>query len=453
MKFERALSLAERFPHDFTLQYPPRREYFQARFRASSDPQELAQRIGASPELLLYVHVPFCAAKCSYCNFAVDLRAGGNVHRTYVDALGKQLQALEPLLGDDVHIPGIDIGGGTPTILDAGLLKQLIQWLEPFRRRSNHDRPVSIETTPAIAAIFPDRLKVIADGGVDRISMGLQSTSTSMLEFINRRDQAGQQILAVRNLVQAGFERVNVDLIFGLPGQSLAQWAEDLTQALDLPVTSMTIYDCLYRGKGRALTRRQLTWPGPEQYGTMYDFAHEKLCAAGFHAPYGSLNFSRLPDETGTSPYFESRLCNACPYIGIGNYASSMLGDRWWFAPYHVDDWVKRVERGELLPQGDCYLLPLDERLAKQVLLSLSFGEIRARRLDSVIGPEWRALLDPALSVAVSAGWLYPTPKGWAVVPGSFGNMPKLRSLFYSTEAISWLDRLNRSAPSFAGVR
>lgn len=439
--FEDALDLAARSPHDFTLQYPPRREYFQERFRVPHDEAELCRRVRAAPVLLLYVHVPFCAAKCSYCNFAVDVRPHAELHRRYVDALCRQLAAAHEVLAPGTLVGGIDIGGGTPTLLDDASLARLLAALEPWRRRSRHARPVSIETTPAVAAEHPERLRLLAAGGVDRVSMGLQSSAAELLESVNRRAQAGRQIRAATHLAQAGFPRINVDLIFGLPGQSLARWREDLRAALELPATSITVYDCLYRGKGRGLTRRQLTWPTPDQYAACYELAFETLRAAGFYGRYGGLNFSRFPAETGTSPYFEGRLCDALPYVGTGNYSSSSVGDRWWFAPYRVEDWMEAVRLGETLPGGDGYRLPPGERLAKQVLLSLSFGEIRTGRLDAAFGGEWRDILAPALDFALEKGWLAATPAGWEMVPGAFAAMPVLRSLFYTPSAVEWLRR------------
>lgn len=439
---DRAVKLASRFPYDFTIQYPPRREYFREHFRARPEPGELSKLVGAATKLLLYVHVPFCAARCSYCNFAIDLRPDRSVHARYVAGVQRQLSAVYERLAADAEVPGIDIGGGTPTILDDDLLADLLRSIEPFRNRSNHVRPVSIETTPAVAAAFPDRLRRLADGGIDRISMGLQSGSAGLLVGVNRQDQIDHQERAIGHIVQAGFARVNVDLIFGLPGQSVADWDADLRTVANLPVTSVTTYDCLYRGRGRGLTVRQVDRPVPELYGELYDRAFEFLRAAGFHANYGSLNFSRHPDETGTSPYFEGRLYDALPYVGIGNYASSRLSDWWWFAPYQIDGWMVAIETGHALPIGDAYRLPKDELLAKQMLLALSFGKIPAASFDAAFGASWKETLKAPLEVAVARRWLSVTMGGWALAHGAFREMPSIRSLFYSPAAITWLERL-----------
>ena len=440
MTINRALAIANRFPHDFTIQYPPRREYFRDYFQARPDPVEISRLVTAAPNLLLYVHVPFCAARCSYCNFAIDLQQDRGYHARYVAGLRQQLASLDSRLPAETKVQGIDIGGGTPTILDDDLLAGLLQQLDPFIRRSDHLRPVSIETTPAVAVTFPDRLRRLADGGIDRVSMGLQSSSAGLLADINRADQIGQQERSIKELVKARFARVNVDLIFGLPGQSMSDWDADLRSVAESPVTSVTTYDCIYRGRGRRLALQQDSRPSPQHYGDLYDHAYDRLRAAGFHAIYGSLNFSRFPSETGTSPYFEGRLYDALPYFGVGNYASSRLGDWWWFAPYQVEKWLAAVERSDDFPIGDAYRLPISEWLTKQVLLALSFGKIPALRFDAAFGPGWREIVGPALEFAVINGWLRVTTDGWELVHRGFRDMPSIRALFYTPDAVTWLE-------------
>lgn len=438
-----ALELAARHPHDFTIQYPPRREFFKDLYRG---PADLAVA-GHFDKLLLYVHVPFCAAKCHYCNFAVDLRPHAALHTRYVDGLLRQLDALGDLVRDDCEIAGIDIGGGTPTLLATSELQRLLAAISPWRARSRHPWPLSIETTPAIAASCPDRLAALHAGGVQRVSLGVQSTDESFLRLVNRGAQRDAETRALVNLRAAGFARISVDLIFGLPGQTDEQWRRDLERVADAGPDAITTYDCLYRGKGRALTRRQNTLPGPDRYGELYDLAYALLLGRGYHARYGSLNFSRRADETGTSAYFEGRLLDGLPYLGLGNYASSLLGDQWLFAPHGVDAWLAALGRGELFPVGDAYRLPLAERAAKYLLLSLSFGLLDGRRCRAALGVDLEQIAGPALREAEARGWLIRQVGDlWTIAPGSFRELHRLRALFYTPEALRWLGAHARSA-------
>lgn len=436
------LVLAGRHPHDFTLQYPPRREYFGENFRAPVAPADLLRD---AREMLLYCHVPFCEAKCYYCNFAVDIRSDEILHARYVEAVCQSLRYLETVLPADGVIPGIDIGGGTPTRLSAPLLQKLLHALKPWRVRAAQTTrfPLSIETTPRIAAFEPEKMAMLAENGVDRVSVGLQSTHSTTLQSVNRREQTGLYQTALKGLRTAGFGRVSADLIFGLPQQTETDWRDDLMRVSDQPVDTITTYDCLYRGKGRALTRRTPDLPEPETYRRLYDAAYETLTQRGFFTPYGSVNFSRHEGETGVSAYFEARLLNGTPYIGLGNYASSLMGDFWWFAPYGVNAFLDAADNGDFLPVGDSYRLPAEERMAKYVLLSLSFGVLDARRFARAFhGVSLEAAFPDALHTAVERGWLrapLPGQSTYTVAPGAFGNLPQVRALFYAPGAISWL--------------
>ena len=434
MKPEDKVALAEEHPLDFTIQYPPRREYFQDNFRGVC----LPALTGAAEQMLLYVHVPFCKAKCYYCNFAVDVRPDANVHKAYVDRLVSVIKAADELLAMS-QIPGIDIGGGTPTILATEQLERILIALKPFKTRSQAAFPLSIETTPFIAANDKAKLAAMVAGGVDRISVGLQSMNDEVLRSFNRREQESVGTTAVENLMSAGFKRVSVDLIFALPGQTDEQWLADLKRVIALKPDAITTYDCLYRGKGRAMTKRTADKPSPERYGQLYDVGYELLLASGYHAPYGSVNFSRHVGETGTSAYFEKRLLDGVPYLGLGNYASSLHGDAWWLAPYGVNAWSKAVDAGLNFPVGDCYKLPAEEMQAKYLLLSLSFGLIDSERFFKAFDVDLEHCFKQEIEYALAQNWLRQEGKYYFINDGKFALMPFIRSLFYSARSVAWL--------------
>ena len=440
-----AEELAARTPHTFTIQYPPSRSYFQQRFQGAIDEDILTRH----DRLLLYVHVPFCEQRCFYCNFAVDLRKSHATHVRYTRALCTQLTRLHERVPEHVTLPGIDIGGGTPTRLEADELDAIFAALEPWRARLEEGAHISIETTPSIAANHPGRLQSLRRGGVQRISMGVQSTDAETLAMVNRRRQRQMTERALENIAATGFDRVNVDLVFGLPGQRAEHLLEDLTRVVSLGVDSVTTYDCLYRGQGRILTELALAsdWPTPEQYGEMYDAAYRFLTERGFHAQYGGVNFSRHADETGTSSYFEGRLLDGLPYLGAGNYASSTIDDAWFFAPYEVDDYVEAIEAGASLPVQDAYRLPIEERAAKLVLANLNYGLLDPARFEAAMGVDFEDLFGDRVRFALERGWISPTTSSrcWSVAPGHFKDIYALRALFYPHEALSWV-KLNLDA-------
>lgn len=443
------LGFAARHAPDFTIQYPPRREYFQQRFRSTAGAPAALDWMPAGGDVLLYLHVPFCEAKCYYCNFAVDVTSDAELHRRYVDALLTDLDRHSAWLGA-ARVRGIDVGGGTPTRLAIPELERLGAALRPFADPA-HAFPLSLETTPSIAAHEPEKMHALRAAGFGRISMGVQSFHAATLASVNRGAQIAQSARAMENLRAAGFTRVNLDVIFALPGQSLPDWNADLDQLIALRPDSITTYDCLYRGKGRALTRRTATLPGPEVYGAMYDLAFDRLRSAGWHAPYGSVNFARDPAETGTSAYFEGRLLDGLPYLGLGNYATSLRGTRWSFNVRGTRSYLRQIAENVSTIE-DCYDLPVAELMAKQVLLSLNFGFIDPLRFARQFGVALEDIFGESLACAKAAGWLQHTSAGrWSVVPGTFAQLPLLRSLFYPAAAREWM--LALAAPLAAPVK
>jgi oxygen-independent coproporphyrinogen-3 oxidase len=266
---------------------------------------------------------------------------------------------------------------------------------------------------------------------------------------------------AVRNIKDAGFSRTHVDLIFGLPHQTLEQWKFDIQHAIGLEPDSITTYDCLYRGAGRSFMhgdkKQSDSIPTPQQYGKMYDLAYKILQESGYYAPYGAVNFSKRADETATSRYFQGRLLEGLPYLGIGNYSSTLYNNTWLFAPYTVDEFL--IKAGERLfepdlrlnhPVGDSYQLPDDEIVAKQILLSLSFGVIDPKRIESMTGKPTHEIghLQQALDFAVDQQWMELHSDGTyriSTASPAFEILPKLRSLFYTSRAISWLEEFFES--------
>lgn len=420
---DRALALAARAPHQFTLQYPPSRDYFRSSFSAT------VPRAAFAGARLLYVHVPFCAQRCAYCNFAIDVRADEARMARYVDRLLERVAHLPPHAGAD----GIDVGGGTPTLLPRPLLARLCSALAGRGPRST-------ETTPERAA-DPALLEALAAAGVTRLSLGVQSTDAATLAAVGRPHAPLE--LALRNARAAGFSRVSCDLVFGLPGQRPDDFVRDLARLVALEPDAVTTYDCLYRGKGRALPEAP---PTAAALGAAYDRGHAFLTSAGYHAPYGSLNFSRHAGETGTSAYFERRVRDGEDYLGLGDHASSLAGTRWAFSTRGVDAWIATPEG-----HADAYELPPEEVMAKHLLLTLSYGRIDRARFAARFSEPIEARFGPALARARDEGFLVEDAAGWAVA--AFSALPAVRALLHPARAIAWLEgRILRMLPACTGT-
>lgn len=189
------------------------------------------------PVTSLYVHVPFCARKCSYCAFYSEASEGGLMDR-YVRALVRELERV----ASDLRPRTIFFGGGTPTLLS------LRHWEEIFRVM---DRlgwlPVAeftVEANPA--TLSADKARLLRQGGVNRISLGVQSLDPRLLERLGRIHTPQQVFRTWDTLRRAGFDNLNLDLMFGIPGQTMASWEATLTEALALGSEHLSCYEVIY---------------------------------------------------------------------------------------------------------------------------------------------------------------------------------------------------------------
>ena len=175
----------------------------------------------------LYVHVPFCAHRCGYCDF-VTVTGREAVHAEYVDALMAELRR------HDVAPETIYIGGGTPSLLDDELLRRLLEALPAAV-------DVTIECNPE--TVTPSKARVLREGGVTRISLGAQSLRPHLLETLERRARPETVIAAVELLRAAGHENLNLDLMFGVPGQSAADLRADIEAVLAIGPQHISWYE------------------------------------------------------------------------------------------------------------------------------------------------------------------------------------------------------------------
>lgn len=188
----------------------------------------------------LYLHIPFCLKKCYYCSFS-SFVAPGTLHKEYVQALKKELQ----LLKQHSEIPPLStlfIGGGTPTCLVSEDLTSIINYCEEQFGFEN-DAEISVEANPGTVDGF--YFEKLLKAGVNRLSMGVQSFVDTELECIGRLHSKKQAINAYTSAQSAGFNNINIDLMSGIPGQSVMSWIESLEQALKLSPQHLSLYQLI----------------------------------------------------------------------------------------------------------------------------------------------------------------------------------------------------------------
>src|SRR5262245_44895731 len=303
-----------------------------------------------------YVHVPFCAHHCGYCDFAVT---AGQDHliEHYLDALAAELAGL----GEPRAVETLFIGGGTPTYLNPDQLRRLLgaigRWL-PLRASGGRQPPVhqqqgadaprspspefSIESTPD--SLTDEKLALLAGGGVTRVSVGVQSFRPESLSALDRRHTAAQIPRAV-DLVRRHGLALSLDLIFAAPGSTLSDWAADLGAALALAPDHISTYGLTYE-KGTPLWKERqrgavAVVPEDDELA-MYELAIDTLTAAGFEH-YEVSNFARL----GFRCRHNERYWANEAYYGFGVGAARYVGGVRELNTRDTKTYIRKVLSGE----------------------------------------------------------------------------------------------------------
>ena len=281
----------------------------------------------------VYLHIPFCQAKCAYCDF--NSYAGlGHLYAPYVNALVQEMRWVAPNFPYPTGT--LFLGGGTPTVLPIELLRQaLVVCSDTLAIEEGAE--ITSEANPGTVSL--DYLRELRHLGVNRFSLGAQTFDRGELAMLGRIHDAEQVALTVRLARAAGFDNLNLDLIYGLPGQPLAGWRRTLERALALVPEHLALY-CLTLEEGTPLhaqvVQGQLPSPDPDLAADMYEVADEMLAEAGYRQ-YEISNWSLPGYECAHNlVYWRNR-----PYVGLGAGAhSSSDGQRWWNvlpAPTYID--------------------------------------------------------------------------------------------------------------------
>jgi len=272
----------------------------------------------------LYVHVPFCKTKCPYCDF--------NTYQGIEDLIEPFLPALTSEIerwGDTLAHPAVKsifFGGGTPSYLPKGDIEKILGSIQAsFKVAPNAE--ITIEANPG--DLDAAACAGILDQGVNRLSIGVQSLNNDLLNLLGRRHQASEAVEAFESARQAGFDNVNLDLMYGLPNQSMDQWRQTLDSLIGLAPEHISLY-ALGIEEGTPMHRwledGKIPEPDSDLAADMYQYARESLAAAGYHH-YEISNWS-LPGRACEHNviYWENG-----PYLGVGPGAHSHLGDyRFW---------------------------------------------------------------------------------------------------------------------------
>ena len=297
----------------------------------------------------LYIHVPFCKSRCIYCDF-YSTTCGADKRQAYAEALCHEMRLRKDFL-DGGTLGSVYIGGGTPSTLSADELGRIFQTIAATWSLSA-DAEVTLEANPD--DITPAYAKALKALGINRVSMGVQTFNDGMLRFLHRRHSAGQVQEAIDHLQGAGIDNLSIDLIYGLPGQTLEQWQQDVGKALALPVSHLSAYALIYE-EGTALYRLREQGKAAEASDElslqMFEALMDKAAEAGFRH-YEISNFA-LPHREARH---NSGYWTGMHYLGLGPAAHSFDGRRrQWNSPMDAESGTWSVENEELLTEADAY--------------------------------------------------------------------------------------------------
>ena len=326
----------------------------------------------------VYVHIPFCASRCSYCDFFSTLRLD-EVGHDYVEALIAEARLRKAELNGK-PVKTLYMGGGTPSQLPLPLLARLIDGLKATLDL-NAVEEFTLEANPD--DVTPEWCAAVRALGVNRVSMGVQSFQDAVLRLVGRRHTARQAIDAVASLRHAGIDNISIDLIYGLPGQTLETWAESVRQAVDLRPQHISAYGLTYEPGTRLWQQREcgeVVEASEDQYVDMYRILVGLLRVAGYEH-YEISNFA-LP---GYRSRHNSSYWNETPYLGLGAAAHSYDGTMRRSNPADLCGYIRRITSGQ--PACQVEDLAWWERYDERVMLGLRTADgVDAHRLRSDFG-------------------------------------------------------------------
>ncbi|HIJ95579.1 MAG TPA: radical SAM family heme chaperone HemW [Desulfuromonadales bacterium] len=336
----------------------------------------------------LYIHVPFCHKKCSYCAFASRPPQDGELE-AYHTLLQQELNAVAGRGITGGTLDSIYFGGGTPSLLQP---EQVAHVLVSVRDLFSlvEAAEITLEANPG--TIDALRLLALHDTGVNRISLGVQSLDDRFLAILGRIHNARQARQAYGDIRQAGFENVSIDLMYALPGQSLDSWRSDLLAAVDLEPEHISVYG-LTLEEGTDLARRYdegaLELPDEDLSADMFELADDLLTQAGFEH-YEISSYAR--------PGFRSRHNSGYwqrdGYLGIGVGAHSLLRDGYGLRcgnPATLEEYSRQVTLGSQQPV-DVQYLSREDAMAEYMFLGLRLIDgIKPGRFEQEFHANWDA--------------------------------------------------------------
>ncbi|PIE21811.1 MAG: coproporphyrinogen III oxidase [Arachnia propionica] len=326
----------------------------------------------AETPFAVYVHVPFCRSRCGYCDFNTYVAGEltGFATTGYADSLIAELELARRVLPGAPEVATVFFGGGTPTMLPVADLSRILQ---AIRDRFGLAAEAEVTTEANPETVTPESLAQLREAGFSRVSLGMQSAVPHVLATLDRVHTRDRALAAAEWARQAGFEHVSLDLIYGTPGETLADWQQSLAAVTSAPVDHVSAYSLTVEPGTRLamqVRRGELATPDDDELADKYLQAEKHLSAAGF-ANYEISNWAR---DVAARCRHNLLYWQGANWWGAGPGAHSHIGGVRFWNRKHPRAWADRLAQRQSPAQGRETLTPQQRRI-ERVLLELRLAE------------------------------------------------------------------------------
>lgn len=361
-------------------------------------------------ELGVYVHIPFCKRKCEYCDF-ISYCNKDSLIESYVDALKKEIN----LQNIQSYIDTIYIGGGTPSYVESKYIKAIMKEIK--KKNIRKDAEITIEVNPG--TVTEAKLKDYKECGINRLSIGLQSTKNELLKQIGRIHDYNKFLETYKLARRVGFKNINVDLMIGLPNQKIMDLKESLKEIIRLKPEHVSVYSLIVE-EGTPIAQKiqsgELTLPNENEERNMYWYVKNTLELSGYNH-YEISNFSKR----GYESHHNMSCWNQCQYFGFGVGAHSYRDITRYSNIADINEYIKNIQKGNLSKNRIIHEIQKESDTEKEYMLlglrkieGVKINDFKAKFVKNPIylfRNELKKLSDENL-IAVDTNTIRLTPKG-----------------------------------------
>ncbi len=336
-------------------------------------------------KLCYYIHIPFCKTKCKFCEYVKYIKSDDNLESEYINLLIKDIDKFTKS-HSNITLYGLDIGGGTPLCLNDGNFEQLLLFI---KNNVFEKLKLSADFEPSIEATFisltEEKVKMIAGCGIKRISFGLQTVNKKFLKDNDRENPTIQRMDQAKKWCKDnGIEKINIDFMYGLKGQTLNDLKNSLATIEYFKPEQVTLYEF------RTNILKIKEYKSKRQLFNQYKFLYKGLKKLGYYGRFGQNTFSLDDKDLGLSSYIRNRMINNISYKGFGISSQSKSKNG---VSYNIGKSDRPLQ--ECLACGsfdseDTYFLPKEEMLAKYIAISGYCGQFNIKIMNEILGKSAR---------------------------------------------------------------